>query len=244
MDQRSTLIAYACAYAGNADRITRAILKKEPVVFVPEPPCITRIDPEYPACLRALKDPPWVLFYRGDPGLLTLPKLAVVGSRLPNPYSAKMTERLVQEAAKRYVIVSGLAKGIDAIAHRSAIKIGRTIAVLGSGIDTVYPKENAELYRILARDQLILSEYPPGTMPLRPHFPARNRIIAALGSSLVVMQAGLKSGSMITVNHALALGKEVICLPHPLGDPLTQGSNELIRQGADILTSEADFAKL
>lgn len=245
MQERETLLAYSIKYQGNQDAITQAILRHEPIRHVIcHESYLTRLDPDFPPELLNLKNPPWVLFYRGDLRILHKPKLSVVGSRKASGYSIRMTRELVRETSKRYVIVSGLAKGIDAVAHETAMETGKTIAVLGCGIDGTYPKENLDLYQRVQAKGLILSEYPPGIAPIKHHFPFRNRIIAALGSFLVVTHGGMKSGTMITVNHALALGKEVICLPQPLDDESARGCNELISQGAQILTCIEDFAKL
>jgi DNA processing protein len=156
-----------------------------------------------------------------------------------------MTRRIVSECPDLYVIVSGLAKGIDATAHQEALDRQRpTIAVIGCGIDRIYPKENERLYGDVAAQGLILSEYPGDTPPRRHHFPFRNRLIAALGCKCVVTSATLKSGTMLTVNEAISLGKEVLCLPYPMGVPCGEGCNLLISQGATILTNATDFAMI
>ncbi len=203
-------------------------------------PCITIADPEYPAALRELRYPPWVLFYVGDLSLLTKPAVTIVGSRNLTEYGLRATEYSASILAKHYVIVSGLAKGADGAAHRSALHAGgHTIGVIGSGLDTHYPRENEALYREMGRHELILSEYPQGTGIRKHHFPWRNRILAALGSCVIVTQAALKSGTMCTVNAALELGREVWCYPYPCGSEAGMGCNRLIFQGANILYEES-----
>ncbi|HLV49486.1 MAG TPA: DNA-processing protein DprA [Erysipelothrix sp.] len=193
-------------------------------------------DKDYPKALYDLKKPPFVLFYRGNLSLLKKPCVSVVGSRYPSLYAKEMTQELVNKLKRDYVIVSGLARRIDTISHQNALDFF-TVAVLGCGIDVVYPKENASLFKVMERTQCIISEYPPQTKPQKHYFPFRNRIIAALSPKLYVMSAGLRSGTMTTVNEALILNRHVICLPHPIDMRSGQGCNQLILEGADILTS-------
>jgi DNA processing protein len=146
--------------------------------------------------------------------------------------------------AKKYVIVSGLAKGIDALSHLESLRVNSTIAILGCGIDYVYPVENKTLYRSIEENGLILSEYPSLSLPLKHHFPHRNRIVAALGKAVVVIQADLKSGTMITVNEALNLGKEVYTIPYELSSIEGQGCNLLIQQGANMILDDDDILSI
>lgn len=238
MEERDYLIHYAIKYAGNYQKILKAYYNKEKVydlrkdVFT-----VTILDKEYPSILRELEYPPLVLFYRGNLKLLDNPMLSIVGSRIPNKYGVDMTFKIVSEIAYKYTIVSGMAIGIDTLSHSYAIN-SNTIAVLGSGIDYCYPKSNVELYQHLLKKHLIISEYPAMTSPNKQHFPWRNRIIAALGEKLIVVQAKIKSGTMHTVNEALKINRDVYVIPHQIDDEYGEGNNLLIQQGANILLTE------
>ncbi|MDR1794717.1 MAG: DNA-processing protein DprA [Erysipelotrichaceae bacterium] len=235
------LHAYAMKYQGDFNRITQAIRRQEDWQPNNDPtPYLTILDKEYPDCFAYLSDPPYVLFYHGDLNLLKQPAISVVGSRKAGDYARIHTRKLVEILAKDYVVVSGLARGIDRLAHETALKKGKTIGVIGCGIDRIYPGEHAELFAQVARQGLILSEYPGMVEPKRQHFPFRNRLIAALGQVLYVMQAAYKSGTLITADFALELGKEIIALPYPVNDPMGEGCNLLIQQGATILMRD-DF---
>lgn len=190
----------------------------------------------YPAVLYELEHPPLILFYEGNLSLLNQACVSVVGSRNPSRYGIDSTLELVSILREKYCIVSGLAKGIDGIAHNCALDFS-TVGVLGCGIDVIYPSVNRELFEKMRRTQCIISEYPPGVKPKRHHFPFRNRIVVALGGKLFVMSAALRSGTMTSVNEALELNRHVICLPYPLYDKTGVGCNVLIKEGADILTS-------
>lgn len=239
-NSRDALIAYAIRYQGDWDSIAKAVihhLEYQPVITKEK--ALTIYDREYPDSLRSLRYPPWVLFYRGDLSLLEKEAASIVGSRRMIPYGSYMTRLVSSRLAERYVIVSGLARGVDGMAHRACIEAGgKTIGVIGCGLDIPYPKENLGLRKIMDRDHLVLSEYPDGTSPLRWHFPWRNRILAALGSKVIVTQAALKSGTMCTVNEAISLCREVWCVPYPFTDENGKGCNLLISQGADILNDE------
>lgn len=243
---REHIISAAVKYQGNYDKIAVAIKNGERNVLKGwSGSAITILDNEYPLSLKQLRYPPFVLFYKGNPELLTHDAICIIGSRLPENYGIEMTRQIVQHCKSSYVIISGLAKGIDAIAHQEALYLKRkTIGIIGCGIDRMYPTENAQLYQDLADHGLILSEYPGFTPPRKHHFPFRNRLIAALSKKCVVTAATLKSGTMLTVNEALALGKEVICIPYPIGSMSGEGCNLLISQGASILTNPADFAMI
>jgi DNA processing protein len=205
---------------------------------------ITIFDKEYPKMLKEIYQPPWVLFAKGDIGLLEKnPKLAVVGSRQATQYG-KNSIRLIFPGLinKGIVIVSGLAKGIDALAHEQAIKNGgSTIAVIAGGLYHIYPKENAGLAALMMKNQLVLSEYPPDTRPERWHFPARNRIISGLSHGTFIIEAKRKSGSLITANYAVNEGRDVFSLPGSIFNPYSIGANELIQQGAKLVTSAEDI---
>ena len=229
---RELLIRLAIKYNGNYFKIRKALSRQE----IPEncdlQPALTIVDEDYPRSLLELKYPPFVLFYSGNKKLLEERKIAVVGSRKAGSYGIAATEYLVKRIKNRYVIISGMAKGIDAVAHLNAEK---TIGVLGNGLDVTYPKENSVLYQKMKETQLLISEYPAGTGPAKEHFPFRNRIMAALAEKLIVTQAAERSGTMHTVNEALDLGKEIYVVPYRLNDPDGIGCNRLIEQGANII---------
>jgi len=198
----------------------------------------TMWDPEYPALFRHIPDPPLLLFYRGEVSLLQQPMVAVVGSRRPTPYGKSACAQLVGDMVTAGItIVSGLALGIDAEAHRTALRLGgNTIAVLGCGIDQVYPAIHRPLYRQIAEQGLILSEYPPGTAPRQGLFPERNRLISGLAQGVLVVEAAERSGSLITADFALEQGREVFAVPGPIFSPLSRGPHNLIKQGAKLVT--------
>lgn len=202
---------------------------------------VTILDDDYPRCLKVNYKPPFILFYYGDLSLIKNNDkfAAVIGTRNCSSYGVEMTEKIVSDIAKDVVVVSGLARGIDSVAHRSAISSGgKTIAVLGSGIEYCYPKENKFLYDEIKNNHLILSEYPLMTEPNKENFPFRNRIISALSNVIVVVEASYKSGTSTTVGWALELGKQVCCVPHLAG----KGSlcNKLISEGAQLIESGKD----
>lgn len=196
--------------------------------------------PDYPPALLDLHDPPCVLFARGRLELLQERIIAIVGSRRHTEYGAGAAERMARELAELdFVIASGLARGIDSIAHRAALESG-SIAVLGCGIDVAYPRENQRLFQRLCEIGLVLSEFPPGDPPLRYHFPQRNRIIAALAEAVVVIEATGDSGSLITADHALDIGRDVYVVPGPIGRDTSAGSNAMIQEGGELVTCAAD----
>ena len=235
MKNRDKLIALAVKYAGNYELIKKAIIANEPVYKSIEENCITIFDDEYPLELFELDKPPFVLFYKGNLGLLKKEKTSIVGSRTPCDYAARATFLYVDKIKEDKVIVSGLAKGIDACAH---LKAKMTIGILGCGIDYIYPFENKELYKKIATQGLLLSEYPGMCKPNAYHFPFRNRIIAALGKELIVMEAREKSGTLTSINEALALGRNVKVLPFSALDKEGVFNNYLIQEGAEILRYE------
>lgn len=205
---------------------------------------LTLADPGYPARLKEIFDPPFVLFCQGDPEALGIPAVAVVGARRPTPYGRAVAERLAADLAGRgCVVVSGLAAGIDACAHRGALRQGRTVAVLGSGLDVIYPWENRALARDIAGRGAVVSEYAFGTPPLAEHFPVRNRIISGLALGLVVVEAARKSGSLITAHLALSQDREVMAVPGNVTSELSVGPNALIREGARPVGSWEDVAE-
>jgi DNA processing protein len=202
-------------------------------------------DPEYPPRLLHLADPPPVLFLRGDVGLLSRPGVAVVGSRKATTRARDVATRLGRAIAGTGTpVVSGLALGVDGAAHRGALEVhGPTVAVLGRGADRPYPRSHASLFRSVLSEGLVVSEFPPGTPPLPHHFPRRNRVLAALGFAVVVVEARARSGALITVEHALDLGLDVWAVPGPIDEPTCAGSNALLVDGAKPLVSVDGFVE-
>ncbi len=199
-------------------------------------------DAVWPTRLGALADAPLALFLRGDADWLGCPLLAVVGSRSATRVGLEVARDFAADlAARGLVIVSGLAVGIDAAAHRGALDAGGgTLAVCGTGLDRVYPAAHAELAERIAAAGLLLSEFPPGTPPRRSHFPRRNRLIAALALGTVVVEASLASGSLITARLAADCGAEVFAIPGSIMSPTKRGCHRLIREGAKLVESSAD----
>lgn len=195
---------------------------------------------DYPAALADLSDAPPFLWVLGDSRLLRRPMIAMVGARNASSLGTRMARRLAGDlGAAGYVVVSGLARGIDAAAHLAALDSG-TIAVQAGGVDTIYPAENAELARNLGKNGLRISEQPMGLQPMARHFPARNRIISGLAQATIVVEAAAKSGSLITARDALDQGREVLAVPgHPM-DARASGCNMLIRDGATLVRSAQD----
>lgn len=189
----------------------------------------------YPGPLKALTDPPPVLFAIGDTGLLQRPCAAIVGSRRATAYGRRIARGLGAHLAGRgRCVVSGMAMGIDAEAHRGALP-GPTAAVLGSGVDVVSPPRNRALYRRIREHGVVLSEFAPGVGAAPHHFPRRNRIIAALATDVVIVEASRRSGALITADIALDLGREVHAVPGPIDRPTSQGTNRLIADGAGVI---------
>lgn len=205
---------------------------------------LPRSSPGFPPLLRAIHDPPPGLFLRGEgePEILSRPAVAIVGARACSGYGAAVARSLARElAAAGLVVVSGLARGIDAEAHRGALEAGgTTVAVLGCGIDRDYPAAHAELARRIAERGLIVSEYAPGVEPAPWRFPARNRIVAGLCGATVVVEARERSGALITADLALEEGREVLAVPGEITAALSAGTNALLKLGASPLTSAAD----
>ncbi|GEM_PF-112084 len=198
--------------------------------------------PGYPALLRSIGSPPIVLSLAGDPKTLAGPMVAIVGSRRPSSYGEKVAKRLASQLAERgLVVVSGLARGIDAAAHRGALEAGgRTVAVLATGLDRVYPPEHHELAARITESGALLSEFPPGSSPKRDHFPRRNRIVSGLSLGVVVVEAAQRSGSLITAGSALEQGREVFAVPGRIDDPFAAGTLDLLCEGAKIVRDAED----
>jgi DNA processing protein len=207
---------------------------------------LTWDEPEYPSRLREIYDPPPLLYVRGNVEFLNRHVLALVGARRPTPYGNQMAERLAKDlAARGLVIASGLARGIDASAHRGALSSGSgsTIGVLGCGIDVVYPKENKKIFEEIEKRGAIISEFPMGTFPAPQNFPIRNRIIAGMSLGVVVVEGAQYSGSLITARLAMEFGREVYGVPGNATQPSSFGPNQLIKQGAKLVTSWEDVVE-
>ncbi len=205
---------------------------------------LTPADTAYPALLFEIADPPPVLYYQGDLTLLSQcqirPAVGIVGTRSPSDYGRRWTRRITAALSRAGVtVVSGLADGIDREAHQSCLEHqGATIAVLGTGVDEVYPSVNRDLHRAISDQGLLLSEYPPGTGPDRAHFPRRNRIIAGISRAVLVTEAPAKSGALITARLANDYGRDVYALPGSLDNPRSRGCLELVNQGAQLVLGE------
>jgi DNA processing protein len=204
---------------------------------------LTWDEPEYPARLREIYDPPPLLYVLGNIELLTRHLISIVGSRRPTPYGNQMAERLGRDLADRGIVVtSGMARGIDSCAHKGALSSagGATIGILGSGIDVVYPKENKKIFADMQSRGAIISEFPMGTFPAPQNFPIRNRIIAGIALGVVVVEGAQYSGSLITARLAMEFGREVFGVPGNATQPTSFGPNQLIKQGAKLVTSWED----
>jgi len=204
---------------------------------------ITIDDPAYPKLLRQIYDPPALLFYRGDLAAWQATCLAVVGTRRATSYGTNVTAQLVEPLARAgLTIVSGLAYGIDTVAHRTTLSAGGlTLAILASGLDQIYPTANKSLAQdIVHKGGAIISEFPPGTAPLKQNFPFRNRIIAGLSAATLVIEAAPGSGSLITARSALEANREIFAVPGSILSPVSQGTNELIKLGAHLVTTASD----
>jgi DNA processing protein len=208
---------------------------------------LTLTDTDIPEQLRVIPDAPTKLYFRGVPldSLLAAPLVAIVGSRKVDAYGTHVTTLLASELAREgCVIVSGMALGVDALAHRAALNAhGTTIAVLPCGIDTLYPKTNTQLGKLIASNGGLLSEKPAEYMPHEHDFLVRNRLISGLAQGVIVTQAAARSGSLNTARHALEQGKTVMAVPGPITNPLCEGPNTLIKMGAVPITSTDDVLK-
>ena len=203
---------------------------------------LTLGDPDYPRTLLESPDPPLLLYVQGDPKLLQRPSIAVVGSRRPSAQGRDNAQDFARQfGAAGYVVVSGLALGVDGAAHEGALASGTpTVAVVGTGLDRVYPKRHLELARRIAVQGALVSEYLPGTPPLRENFPQRNRIIAGLCQGTLVVEAALQSGSLITARLANEAGREVFAIPGSIHAEQSRGCHALIRDGARLVESAAE----
>lgn len=199
--------------------------------------------PEYPAMLRQIENAPVILYAKGQIRDEDKFAIAIVGPRKPTSYGTGLAERFSSElVVAGFTVVSGMARGIDTIAHKSSLKAGgRTIAVLGSGIDMPYPPENRELMERIAASGCVISEFPPGTEPNRENFPRRNRLISGLSLGVLVIEATQDSGSLITANYALEQNREVFAVPGSIHSPSSKGTNELIKKGARLVQDSNDI---
>lgn len=204
-------------------------------------PSFSILDDIYPWDLSEIYNPPALLFYQGNIDLLELPKVAVVGSRDSSKLGNQSVQKIIKELNNELIIVSGLARGIDTAAHMAALQNGgRTIAVIGTGLDVFYPKANKKLQSYIGKNHLVLSEYGPGEHPLKFHFPERNRIIAGLCRGVIVAEAKMRSGSLITCERAMEEGRDVFAIPGSILDGKSDGCHHLIQEGAKCIMSGSD----
>ena len=203
---------------------------------------LTLHDQAYPEGFRVLVDPPFLIFAAGRLELLHRPGIAVVGTRQPSAYGQNAAAALATDlVGAGYVVVSGMARGIDGAAHAAALDAGGgTVGVLGNGIDQVYPSENRALFGRMRTKGVLITEFPPGERPRPGNFPRRNRLIAALSRGVLVVEMGERSGALHTVNYALEQGKEVFAVPGPIGTSTSTGTNQLLKEGARLVTSVRD----
>jgi DNA processing protein len=228
----------AAAFIATASSRTAAVLAHAADLQVT---AVAWQDVAYPPALTTIADPPPVLWVRGQTEALARPAVAIVGSRAGSPYGLAVAERLAADlAAAGIVVVSGLARGVDSAAHRGAVETGATVAVLGSGVDVVYPHEHRDLAERILERGAVVSELPPGTPPRKPFFPLRNRIISGLSRAVVVVEAGEKSGSLITARAALDQGRDVLAVPGNVLSGRNRGGHALLRDGARIVETADD----
>lgn len=221
----------------------KAMYRAERWLAQPGHCAVTWDDERYPPLLREIPDPPVVLFLRGDPAVLSLPQLAVVGSRNATPGGNETARRFAAcLGGAGFCITSGLARGIDAAAHTGAIDAGApTVAVCGTGPDIVYPAAHRRLADGIAANGAVLTEFPPGTGPRPAHFPRRNRLISGLAVGVLVVEAGDRSGALITARLAANQGREVFAVPGSIRQPLARGCHRLLRQGATLAAEPDDI---
>ncbi|MFH1598501.1 MAG: DNA-processing protein DprA [Patescibacteria group bacterium] len=200
---------------------------------------VTFLEDSYPPLLKEIHSPPVVLYVKGNTDLKNKYNLAIVGTRKNSAYSQRILEQLLADLTQYFVIVSGLALGVDAIAHQQALyHNGKTVAVLGCGLDQIYPRSNYNLAEeILDKDGSLISEYPLGTEPFKQHFPARNRLISGMSLGTLVVEAPLRSGALITAAFSLEQNREVFAVPGSVFSPKSQGTNQLIQMGAKCVLS-------
>lgn len=247
---RDIVIYFSLKYLGDWEEIYRGIKNKESIdddlfktlLSKCDFRIVTILDEDYPDVLKSIYHPPFALFCLGNIELLNKLRIAtVVGSRNSSSYGLDACKHICKELVKEnYTILSGMARGIDTIAHQTALENkGKSIAVLGCGINYCYPKENKDLYDVLKRTELVISEYPFATLPNKVNFPVRNRILAAIGNFVVVPELKIQSGTFSTITHALNSGKDVYAIPHPILDGTY--NNQLIKEGALVIESVRDI---
>ena len=199
-------------------------------------------DPEYPKQLKEIYDPPLLLFYKGNLEILNTAQLAIVGPRKPTHYGTQVAKELAQQVTRYFTITSGLAAGIDTIAHKTALEMQQpTVAVLGSSFDQLYPKSNLDLAEEITKTGIIITEFPENTPALKHHFPQRNRIVSGLSKGVLVCEATNKSGSLITARLAMEQNREVFAVPGPIHSELSEGVHNLIKDGAKLTQSMQDI---
>jgi len=238
----------ACAAPGaNADRIAAEAREQASALLAAAKreriDAIRADDESYPPLLRAIMDPPPVLWVRGQANVLIRPAVAIVGSRAASPYALEVAARLGAELARRGVlVVSGLARGADGAAHQGCVDAGgTTVAVLGSGVDRIYPQEHDVLAASICKDGALVSEHGPGVPPLPDHFPLRNRLISGISPGVVVVEANEKSGSLITARYALEQGRDVMAVPGSVLGGRNRGSHALLKDGAKVVETADDI---
>ena len=204
-------------------------------------PSFSILDDCYPWDLSEIYNPPALLFYQGNLRLLDLPKVAVVGSRDSSKVGNQSVQKIIKELNNELIVVSGLARGIDTAAHMAALQNGgRTIAVIGTGLDVFYPRANKKLQSYIGKNHLVLTEYGPDEQPLKYHFPERNRIIAGLCRGVIVAEAKMRSGSLITCERAMEEGRDVFAIPGSILDGKSDGCHHLIQEGAKCIMTGSD----
>jgi len=204
--------------------------------------CLDIFDQDYPSLLKEIENPPIVLYLRGNRKILEKFLFAIVGSRRPTNYGISITGDFSDQLSRKgIVIVSGLARGIDTIAHKKAIKGGETIAVLGSGLLNIYPRENKDLALEIATSGLVISEYPMFTSPLRENFPRRNRIVSGISQGVLVVEAASRSGALITAHLACEQNRDVFAIPGNINSALSKGTHILIKEGAKLVDCVDDI---
>jgi DNA processing protein len=230
-------IATGCAFEDAVDQQGRMMKAGAQLISIQ--------DPRYPKQLREIYDPPLVLFSLGRTELLQTPGIAVVGTRRPSPYGLAAAERLSSDLAKAgLTIISGMARGIDTAAHKAALAVGgNTVAVFGCGVDVLYPSENRRLYADIARDGLLLSEFPMGAPAYPQNFPIRNRIVSGLSDGVLIVEGAQHSGSAITAKVGMDQGREVFAVPGNITSKMSWGPNLLIKQGAKLVQEWTDVTE-
>lgn len=250
LENREILIYLSVKFNGEFSKIFDFFINKQDIdevearelIATIKSRVITIFDEDYPDYLKRIYKPPFVLFYYGDISLIKdlTKNVAVIGSRECTDYGVNRTKEIVSKIAQKYHIVSGMARGIDTCAHNACILYkGKTIAVLGSGIDYCYPVSNKKLYEKIKKEHLLISEYPNSVVPNEANFPMRNRLISAFASCLVITEAKHQSGTSITCSIALTEGKDVCCVPY-IADKSSL-CNELIKQGANLIEDGEDL---